>query len=113
MLLKTNWRVFVQLLPLEKHFLFHRFHSPQLSDADFNSLPLVLILGIPKPTIKQYCMFKKSSALKSVAIPSTIRQFYIGGSTEPFPAQEYGLIFVFFIFRSLILLWKDSVQPLP
>jgi len=36
---------FNKLLPLEKHFLFHRFHSPQLNKADFDSLPLVLLVG--------------------------------------------------------------------
>lgn len=34
-----------KLLPLEKHFLFHKFHSPQLNTADFDSVPLVLIIG--------------------------------------------------------------------
>ncbi|XP_023341306.1 EH domain-containing protein 1 [Eurytemora carolleeae] len=36
---------FNKLLPLEKHYLFHRFHSPQLNEADFDSLPLVLLIG--------------------------------------------------------------------
>jgi len=41
--LKTAY--FNKLLPLEKHYLFHRFHSPQLNQADFDSLPLVLLIG--------------------------------------------------------------------
>ena len=34
-----------KLLPLEKFYNFHDFHSPPLSDTDFESLPQVLVIG--------------------------------------------------------------------
>ena len=34
-----------KLLPLEKHYSFHDFHSPPLDDTDFDSLPQVLVIG--------------------------------------------------------------------
>ena len=34
-----------KLLPLEKLYGFHNFHSPPLSDIDFDSLPQVLVIG--------------------------------------------------------------------
>lgn len=34
-----------KLLPLEKKYLFHEFHSPQLFDSDFTAKPLILLMG--------------------------------------------------------------------
>ena len=34
-----------KLLPLENRYLFHEFHSPPLQEADFDSKPLVLLIG--------------------------------------------------------------------
>jgi hypothetical protein len=34
-----------KLLPLEQTYRFHEFHSPQLDDADFESKPMVLLVG--------------------------------------------------------------------
>lgn len=34
-----------KLLPLEETYLFHDFHSPALEDADFQSKPMVLLVG--------------------------------------------------------------------
>ena len=34
-----------KLLPLEKLYGFHDFHSPSLSDVDFEVLPQVLVIG--------------------------------------------------------------------
>ncbi|CAJ1074862.1 EH domain-containing protein 4 isoform X2 [Xyrichtys novacula] len=34
-----------KLLPLEEHYLFHDFHSPALEAADFQSKPMVLLVG--------------------------------------------------------------------
>merc|ERR1712060_896624 len=34
-----------KLLPLEKMYSFHNFHSPSLSDVDFEVLPQVLVVG--------------------------------------------------------------------
>ena len=34
-----------KLLPLEQAYKFHDFHSPQLDDSDFESKPMVLLVG--------------------------------------------------------------------
>ncbi|MED6269477.1 hypothetical protein CHARACLAT_033471 [Characodon lateralis] len=34
-----------KLLPLEETYLFHDFHSPALEGADFQSKPMVLLVG--------------------------------------------------------------------
>ncbi|XP_062863021.1 EH domain-containing protein 4 [Trichomycterus rosablanca] len=34
-----------KLLPLEETYLFHEFHSPALEEADFQSKPMVLLVG--------------------------------------------------------------------
>ena len=33
------------LLPLEKEYHFHDFHSPKLDDPDFDGKPLVMLVG--------------------------------------------------------------------
>mmetsp|Transcript_104084 Transcript_104084/g.293507 ORF Transcript_104084/g.293507 Transcript_104084/m.293507 type:complete len:538 (+) Transcript_104084:148-1761(+) len=34
-----------KLLPIEREHLFHHFYSPELTDADFSSRPMVLLMG--------------------------------------------------------------------
>lgn len=34
-----------KLLPIEKDHLFHQFYSPELTDADFASAPMILLMG--------------------------------------------------------------------
>ena len=34
-----------KLLPLEKEYLFHDFHSPALDDPDFEAKPMVMLVG--------------------------------------------------------------------
>lgn len=34
-----------RLLPIEKHYSFHHFHSPSYEDADFDNKPMVLVMG--------------------------------------------------------------------
>ncbi|KAL1435010.1 hypothetical protein MTO96_001560 [Rhipicephalus appendiculatus] len=34
-----------KILPLEEHYLFHDFHSPPLDDPDFESKPMILLVG--------------------------------------------------------------------
>ena len=34
-----------KLLPLEKEYQFHDFHSPVLEDADFDARPMVMLVG--------------------------------------------------------------------
>ena len=33
------------LLPLEREYKFHDFHSPMLMDPDFDGKPLVMLVG--------------------------------------------------------------------
>lgn len=35
-----------KLVPLEQHYLFNEFHSPPLSDADFDAQPLILLVSL-------------------------------------------------------------------
>lgn len=47
-----------KLLPLEETYLFHDFHSPALEPADFQSKPMVLLVGqysTGKTTFIRYC----------------------------------------------------------
>jgi len=64
-----------KLLPLEQHYLFHQFHSPPLSDTDFTSVPLVLLVG-------QY------STGKSSMIRYLLRQDYPGIRVGPEPTTD-------------------------
>jgi hypothetical protein len=41
--LKNIYRA--KLLPLEQAYKFHEFHSPPLDDSDFDSKPMVLLVG--------------------------------------------------------------------
>jgi len=41
--LQTTYRQ--KLLPLEKEYQFHDFHSPVLEDADFDARPMVMLVG--------------------------------------------------------------------
>lgn len=34
-----------RLLPIEKCYSFHHFHSPSYEDADFDNKPMVLVMG--------------------------------------------------------------------
>ena len=34
-----------KLLPLEKEYQFHDFHSPALDDPDFDARPMVMLVG--------------------------------------------------------------------
>ena len=34
-----------KLLPLEKEYFFHDFHSPALDDPDFDAKPMVMLVG--------------------------------------------------------------------
>ncbi|XP_074598900.1 putative achaete scute target 1 isoform X2 [Brevipalpus obovatus] len=34
-----------KILPLEEHYLFREFHSPPLEDADFDAIPMILLVG--------------------------------------------------------------------
>jgi hypothetical protein len=34
-----------KILPLEERYLFHKFHSPKLEDVDFETKPIILLVG--------------------------------------------------------------------
>lgn len=34
-----------KILPLEQNYFFHDFHSPELSDPDFDARPMILLVG--------------------------------------------------------------------
>lgn len=34
-----------RLLPIEKYYAFHHYHSPSYEDADFDNKPMVLVMG--------------------------------------------------------------------
>ena len=41
----VSFQYFTQIHLLFRHYSFHDFHSPPLDDTDFDSLPLVLVIG--------------------------------------------------------------------
>lgn len=54
-----------KLLPLEETYLFHDFHSPALEAADFQSKPMVLLVGqysTGKTTFIRYSMASAAAA---------------------------------------------------
>jgi uncharacterized FlgJ-related protein len=54
----------MKLLPLEEHYKFHDFHSPQLDDPDFDAKPMILLIGqysTGKTTFIRYLIVKLSS----------------------------------------------------
>ena len=48
-----------KILPLEEHYLFHEFHSPQLEDADLEAKPMILLVGqVSLPPLMSYLLLK-------------------------------------------------------
>ncbi|XP_028319750.1 EH domain-containing protein 2-like [Gouania willdenowi] len=64
-----------KLLPIEKHCLFHHFHSPSYEDADFDNKPMVLVMG-------QY------STGKTTLIRYLIEQDFLGSRVGPEPTTD-------------------------
>ncbi|KAK7883350.1 hypothetical protein WMY93_029524 [Mugilogobius chulae] len=64
-----------RLLPIEKHYLFHHFHSPSYEDADFDNKPMILVMG-------QY------STGKTTFIRYLIEQDFLGGRVGPEPTTD-------------------------
>ncbi|XP_010868821.3 EH domain-containing protein 2 [Esox lucius] len=42
---ELKYLYFKKLLPIEKQYGFHHFHSPSLEDSDFDNKPMVLVMG--------------------------------------------------------------------
>ncbi|XP_048840706.1 EH domain-containing protein 2 [Brienomyrus brachyistius] len=64
-----------KLLPIEKHYGFHDFHSANLEDADFDNKPMVLVVG-------QY------STGKTTLIRYLLEQDYPGSRVGPEPTTD-------------------------
>ncbi|XP_061924689.1 EH domain-containing protein 2-like [Entelurus aequoreus] len=64
-----------RLLPIEKHYSFHQFHSPSYEDADFDNKPMVLVMG-------QY------STGKTTFIRYLIEQDFLGSRVGPEPTTD-------------------------
>ncbi|XP_041850449.1 EH domain-containing protein 2-like [Melanotaenia boesemani] len=64
-----------RLLPIEKYYSFHHFHSPSYEDADFDNKPMVLVMG-------QY------STGKTTFIRYLIEQDFAGSRVGPEPTTD-------------------------
>lgn len=65
-----------KLLPLELHYNFHEFHSPQLNDADFDAKPLILLVGqysTGKTTFIKYLLERDFPGMRIGPEPTTDR----------------------------------------
>ncbi|CAG9768624.1 unnamed protein product [Ceutorhynchus assimilis] len=63
-----------KLLPLEQHYLFNEFHSPPLSDADFDAQPLILLVGqysTGKTTFIRYLLERDFPGMRIGPEPTT------------------------------------------
>ncbi|XP_049944151.1 EH domain-containing protein 1-like [Schistocerca serialis cubense] len=72
--LKTVYSM--KLLPLEKKYLFHEFHSPQLFDSDFAAKPLILLMGqysTGKTTFIRYILGSDFPGMRIGPEPTTDR----------------------------------------
>ncbi|XP_034556680.1 EH domain-containing protein 2-like [Notolabrus celidotus] len=64
-----------RLLPIEKYYSFHHFHSPSYEEADFNNKPMVLVMG-------QY------STGKTTFIRYLVEQDFPGSRVGPEPTTD-------------------------
>ncbi|XP_043277169.1 EH domain-containing protein 1 [Venturia canescens] len=65
-----------KLLPLEQHYQFHDFHSPQLDDADFAAKPMILLVGqysTGKTTFIKYVLERDFPGIRIGPEPTTDR----------------------------------------
>ncbi|KAF2880867.1 hypothetical protein ILUMI_25306 [Ignelater luminosus] len=63
-----------KLLPLEEHYAFHDFHSPQLNDSDFDAKPLILLVGqysTGKTTFIKYLLERDFPGMRIGPEPTT------------------------------------------
>jgi len=62
------------LMPLEKEYLFHEFHSPLLEDPDFDAKPMVMLVGqysTGKTTFIRYLLGKDFPGMRIGPEPTT------------------------------------------
>lgn len=72
--LKSIYRT--KLLPLEEHYKFHDFHSPQLDDPDFDAKPMILLIGqysTGKTTFIRYLLEQDFPGMRIGPEPTTDR----------------------------------------
>lgn len=65
-----------KILPLEEFYMFHDFHSPPLEDADFDSKPMILLVGqysTGKTTFIRYLLEKDFPGIRIGPEPTTDR----------------------------------------
>ncbi|KAK9870617.1 hypothetical protein WA026_008177 [Henosepilachna vigintioctopunctata] len=65
-----------KMFPLEQHYLFHEFHSPPLTDADFDAKPLILLVGqysTGKTTFIKYLLERDFPGMRIGPEPTTDR----------------------------------------
>ena len=65
-----------KLLPLEKEYFFHDFHSPALADPDFEAKPTVMLVGqysTGKTTFIRYLLEKDFPGIRIGPEPTTDR----------------------------------------
>lgn len=74
-----------KLLPLEEKYLFHEFHSPKLTDQDFDAKPLIMLIGqysTGKTTFIKYLLQKDFPGLRIGPEPTTDRFIVIMDGKE-------------------------------
>lgn len=72
--LKSIYRT--KLFPLEDHYKFHDFHSPQLDDPDFDAKPMILLIGqysTGKTTFIRYLLEQDFPGIRIGPEPTTDR----------------------------------------
>ncbi|KAL0819150.1 hypothetical protein ABMA28_008405 [Loxostege sticticalis] len=65
-----------KLLPLEQHYQFHDFHSPQLEEPDFDAKPMILLVGqysTGKTTFIKYLLERDFPGIRIGPEPTTDR----------------------------------------
>jgi len=80
-----------QILPLEQNYFFHDFHSPELSDPDFDARPMILLVGqvysddlLPVTAIYICTSFlKQYSTGKTTFIRYLLERDFDGNNTFP------------------------------
>lgn len=86
--LKTIYQT--KLLPLEETYLFHEFHSPVLTDQDFDAKPMIMFIG-------QY------STGKTTLIKYLLEQEFPGCHIGPEPTTD----------RFIVLMKGDKINSIP
>lgn len=102
-----------KLLPLEEEYLFHKCHSPKLTDQDFDAKPLIMLMGqysTGKTSLIKYLIEQDYPGIRIGPEPTTDKFIIImGGEKENFipgnalvsdpskqfsPLSEYGNTFL-------------------